>query len=217
MSQRRPNPDIQSQWDRFERWVTRFRRTTSSIVDDLTKKELVDTPDYLFLLRWSEYRGLMVPPHECGDLQMLEERAKEKISFLRGYLVDISFDGAEFMALKSSFLTLQYQSRCDSVMGFWFEQWPENSRPGAYHSFQEDEVALFAISPNDIDFESVNNILPFDRIFIKQAGGASWSELKAKEIRQVIKNDLGMSQQQFAKIIGVGSPMISITFNKRML
>lgn len=217
MLQRRPTSDVQAQWDRFERWATRFRRSTSSIVDDLSEKELVDTPDYLFLLRRSEQEGFVEPPHESGDLYALEERAKEKIAFLRGYLVDISFDGAEFMALKSQFLTLQYQSRCDSAMGFWFVQWPGNSRPGAYHSFQEDEVALFAKSPNDIDFESVNNILPFDRIFIRQAEGVPWSEARAREIRQAIKSDLGMGHRQFSKIIGVGSSMLSITFNKHML
>ena len=187
------------------------------MVDDLSEKELVDTSDYLFLLEWSEYEGGLEPPHESGDLRVLEERAKAKIAFLRGYLADISFDGAEFMALKSAFLSLQYQSRCDSAMGFWFEQWPENSRPGVYHSFQGWDVVLFAMSPEDIDFESVNNILPFDRMFVRRAGGAPWAEIEAREIVRAVKDDLGMSRPQFAKIHGVGSSMISITFNKHML
>ena len=217
MPQSQPHPDIQTQWDRFERWANRFRRATRTLVDELSARDTVDTPDYLSLLQWSEYEGGLVPPHENDELEVLAERAKEKIKFLRGYLVDISFDGAEFMALKSNFLSSQYQSRCDSAMGFWFEQWPENSRPGAYHGFQGWDVVLFAASHKQIDFESVNNILPFDRLFIRQAKGISWSESHARMITRDIKDDLGMSQRQFSKIHGVGSSMISITFNKQML
>lgn len=217
MSPTKPAPDIQSQWLRFERWATRFRKATSSLVNELSRQELVDTSDYLCLLKWDEYEGVIVPPHELNELDVLRERAEEKIAFLRGYLVDISFDGSQFMAMHSGFLSLQYQSRCDLAMGFWFEQWPTNSRPGGYFGFQGWDVVLFAASPQDIDFESVNNILPFDRLFIRQAKGVPWTEARAREITRRIKDDLGVSPRKFAKIHGVGSSMISITFNKNML
>jgi len=208
--------DIPTQWDRFDRWATRFQSRSRSIALDLLEKEDVDTPDYLFLLRPTEYQGHVMPPHETDDLGELEVRAKEKISFLRGYFVDISFDGAEFMELKGSFLTQQYQSRCHAAMGFWFKQWEENPRAGAYHGFQGDEISLFALSPKDIDFESVDCVLPFDKIYIRQAGGVPWPELRAKEIKEEIMSDLGMNHRKFAEIDGIGTSMISITFDRDM-
>jgi len=217
ISPQSPTSGIQAQWDRFDRWAKRYLRKTKELVDDLKARRLVDTPDYLCLLQWAEYKGIFVPPHEIDDLQVLEKRAKEKIEFLRGYLVDISFDGAEFMHIKSKFLPLQYQSKCNSSMGFWFEQWLDNAHPGAYHGYQGFDVVLFASAVSDIDFESVNTILPFDEIFIRQSCGLPWDQARANQVVQEIKADLGMGKRHFIRVDGVGSSLISVTFNKQMV
>ena len=47
----------------------------------------------------------------------LSTRISQKINFIRGYLMDISFDGPEFMAKHSDFLTLQYPSKCNNFYG----------------------------------------------------------------------------------------------------
>ena len=217
MSQEISAPTIQQQWDRFERWASRFRKSTVRLFDELSERDVIDSQDYLYLLNASELEGAEEAAHEKGSLAVLVERANEKINFLRGYMVDISFDGPEFMALNSRFLTLQYQSRCNSAFGFWFEQWVENPTPGGYHGFQGLDAVLFADSAKDIDFESVRNILPFDTVLVRQPNGAIWSNSQARELVQIIKDDLGLSRRKFFNLDGIGSSLITITFKQRFI
>ena len=118
-------------------------------------------------------------------------RLSNKVSFLRGYLVDISFDGPEFMATHSNFLTSQYPSKCNNSIGVWLEQNLEGEiEPGGYFGFREFDVNFFCKSIEEIDLASMRNILSFDRMFIRRPKGRDWDSSSASDILRIVKEDL---------------------------
>ena len=128
---------VEEHWVRFERWAGRYRKACVDQVMDDDHGENEDPSAWLFGASVSELMtmaGGNGPPDFSEDIK---RRLSEKIAFLRGYFVDVSFDGPDFIGKKSSFLTLQYPRRCNNALGFWFEQDIEGKpETGAYPGFQ---------------------------------------------------------------------------------
>ena len=177
--------EIGDQWARFERWATRFRKSAQKFVES---KVYLSDEDMLFVATSSG----MVNSESGLSWSKIEERVSHKIAFLRGYLVDISFDGPDFMVAKSQFLTNQYPSQCERSFGIWLEQdlGKENLIPGDYFGFQEFEVSIFINRLDDIDFASIRAILPFDRMIIRQPNGVKWTVEDGNAVADHISNDL---------------------------
>jgi hypothetical protein len=181
---------VQSFWDRFEQWVYRYRKTCHQAIEDIFDCGYSDFDGGLFLCK----------PHELNldiilDLNLTEsdlyDRIAEKISLLRGYLVDISFDGPEFMYRHSRFLTSQYPSKCNNSIGIWFEQDLEGEvEVGEYFGFQGFDANLFCKSIEDIDLSSIRTVLPYNRMFVRRQKGQPWDTQSVTTVLQQIKDDL---------------------------
>jgi len=186
---------IQKTWDKFERWQLRYKKVCYRTIDEMLDWENSDClEDGLFIASWVDL-GLDLFFEQGFSEQDLEKRVLNKINFLNAYLVDVSFDGAEFMSKKSNFLTAQYPSRCHDSFGVWMEQYLERDdgssiESGASMSFQGFDASFFCKSISDVDLASMRNIIPFDRIFILRPHEESWDRKSIKSIYHKVKEDL---------------------------
>jgi len=186
----------QSIWDKFERWQARYKRTCYKAIDKFIVEDNSYDPmeDHLFLQNWYEYGLDLILDIRLSESD-LQQRVLNRINFFRGYLVDISYDGAEFMAQHSNFLSLQYPSKCNNAFCIWLEQYLETDdgsdvEPGASFHFQEFEMSFFCKSIEDVDLASMRNILPFDRLFIRRPNWKEWDKESVKIITEQIKADI---------------------------
>ena len=177
-------------WDTFNRWVCRYTKVCHTAINDICERGYSDS-DALFLQEYYEINGDLWLDLEIAHSE-LYERISNKIAFLRGYLVDISFDGEEFMDRKSNFLSLQYPTRCNKAIGVWLHQeLKKRMEAGAYFGFQESDVSFFCKDIKDVDLASMRNILPFDEMFLRLPAGRHWDASTADEVIEKINNDLG--------------------------
>lgn len=189
---------IQDVWDRFEAWQRRYRRRCYQVIDEMEEQGYADPMEGLFLRK---------PQELCGDLisdflldsDDLKNRIDKKIEFLRGYLVDISFDGPEYMDKCSRFLPCQYPSRCNNATGLWLEQDLEHEpmEPGLYHGFQDFEVQIFCKKIVDIDLASMRSVLPFDILHARLPKGEGWTRESSNQLVSEIRSDLEFDEEQF--------------------
>ena len=177
---------IQDTWDKFERWAYRYKKVCHGTIEEMFDCGYSDFDSGLFLQKWHELnQDINVSESE------LYTRVSNKIKFLRGYLVDISFDGPEFMAKHSNFLTLQYPGKCNNSMGVWLEQDLEGEiEAGSYFGFKEFDVSFFCKSFKVVDLSSMRNILPFDRMFVRLPKGQNWDTDSVNNVVKQIKEDL---------------------------
>jgi hypothetical protein len=204
----------QDTWNKFERWACRYKNTCNKIIEEIFDFERSYFDDGLFLKEWFELDQATI-----FDLNLtkdeLFQRVSNKINFLRAYLVDISFDGPEFMTNQSNFLSRQYASRCDNSMGVWLEQDPRHSaEAGGGFGFQEFHANFFCENIEDADFASMRNILPFDRMFVRLPKAKNWDISSANFLIEKIKNDLEFDYSAAIQIDGdeLGA-LLSLNFN----
>ena len=204
---------IQETWDKFNRWENRYRNVSHSFIDEMFHIGYSDFDGGLFISNSCEINYEMISGTNLVESD-LYERIDNKINFLRGYLADISFDGPKFMMEKSKFLTLQYPSRCNNAMGVWLEQDLEGGiEAGAYSYFQEFDVNFFCNNIKDVDLASMKRILPFDRMFIRQAKGQQWVNTSIEKILKQIEKDLGYEYEFKMKPKTLkGNDLLQITF-----
>lgn len=180
----------QDTWDKFERWAYRYKKVCHKVIEEIFDCGYSDFDGGLFLQKWHELNQDIVLDLNVSESE-LSTRISNKINFLRGYLVDISFDGPEFMAQHSNFLTLQYPSKCNNSIGVWLEQNLEGEiEAGGYFGFQDFDVNFFCKSIKDVDLASMRNILPFDRMFVRRPKGQTWDTISVNNVVQQVKEDL---------------------------
>lgn len=174
-------------WDRFERWQRRYRKLSYDIIATSIENGYFDDGSVFVDI----HAELGSDPAESYSEETLRSRIDARIAFFRGYLVDISFDQAGFMSKKSRIFPLQYQSRCDQVLGIWLEQDPEGEcRPGGYLGFQGMDVSFFVNQIEDVDLASVWNILPFDSMHLRHPGGTDWTKPEVDKVISSVDEDL---------------------------
>ena len=181
---------IQGTWDRFERWASRYKKICMAIIDEISDKGHCGTELVLFSQNWSDLNLDIIM--DCNlERSELAARINNRIRFLRAYLVDISFDGEEFMYKYSQFLSCQYPKVCDKQFAFWLEQYIDgNPEAGGYSLFQEFEASFFCKDPAQIDFASMRTVLPFDRMLIRRPNGEVWDRHGADAIMATIREDI---------------------------
>jgi|GEM_PF-2882689 len=100
---------VQDVWDKFERWKKRYETVCHKAIDEIVSCGYSDLDGGLCFSKWYELNQDLILDLGISESE-LSNRITEKIQFLRGYLVDISYDGPEFMVKHSNFLTFQYPS-----------------------------------------------------------------------------------------------------------
>lgn len=180
----------QDTWNKFDRWAYRYKNVCRKMLEEMFDCGYSDLHDGLFLKEWFEFdQDIICDLNITKDV--LFKRVSHKINFFRAYLVDISFDGPEFMANQSNFLSLQYPSRCDNSTGVWLEQYPtHNAEVGGSFGFQEFNVNFFCKHIEDVDLASMRNVLPFDRMFVRLPKAKAWDIFSANFFIEKIKEDL---------------------------
>jgi len=162
-------PDtISDLWEKFERWARRFRKAAAQ-------------GDMALITGW----------RPALTARLAEKQARKKISFLRGYFVDLSFDGAGYMGDRMQILRWQFPSKQDSAFAIRLAQdTRHNLREGASFHFKGKQMILFARDVGHIDYPSITGVLPFDRIHIRRPRYAPWEAGLAKEVVKIIHEDL---------------------------
>lgn len=179
---------VQQVWDRFERWVARYNRTMSREIDKIVDAEGCESIMLPLARHWQIGGDLIVGFHEGEDFRKV---VRERISFFRAYLCDISFDGGEFMSRFSQFLPLQYPSRCERTLGVWLEQELEGEpEAGSDFGFQGFDASFFVKSLKDVDMASMRSVLPFDQMYLRKADGDEWSKREVKDLKEHLQRDL---------------------------
>jgi hypothetical protein len=181
---------VQDTWDKFERWAYRYKKVCHRAIKEMLDRGYSDFDEGLFLQKWDELNYDIILDLNLSESD-LSTRISKKLKFLRGYLVDISFDGPEFMAKHSNFLTRQYPSKCNNSIGVWLEQNVEGEiEAGGYFGFQGFDVNFFCESLEDVDLASMRNILPFDRMFVRRPKGQTWDAASINDVMQRVKYDI---------------------------
>lgn len=174
-------PTEEGQWASFERWQRAFLREARTA--QRCESGLGALPGHARFLAW--------PGEVEMDLDRFIERAKEKTNFLSGYLVDLSFDGAEAMARRSALLAKQLPEACEDAISVWLEQDLDREplEAGSYFAFQGSCVRLFCADIQDIDFGSARAVLPYDRMLIELPRARRWTIREANQaIKHIVKD-----------------------------
>lgn len=203
---------VQGVWDRFERWTKRYKIACHKAIEEMFKCGYSEFDNALYLRKWHELNQDIILDLNISESE-LSNRIYQKIDFLRGYLVDITFDGPEFMAKHSDFLTLQYPSQCNNAIGVWLEQRLDSEvEAGGYSGFQEFDVNVFCRSIADIDLASMRNVLPFDRMFLRRPKGKAWDVSSIRSIVQQVKEDIEFDYEVQVKPDNGPKDLLSINF-----
>jgi hypothetical protein len=181
-----PKSTIVDGWNLFERWARNFKKSC------LRREK---TPA---LLWYSDIAAFVVDGDE--DLQSFDyssindtdKRIRDQLGFLRGYLVDISFDQGPFAEWVKQLLC-NHNNR-DWKKGYSFFLYQNDLEKGApfgdsFH-FQGTCANFFCNRIADIDFASAMSVLPFDRLTIRNKEGRNWSATEANKVIAEIEKDL---------------------------
>ena len=187
---------VQDAWDGFERWARRYQRVCNETIAEMCGRGHADPDEALFICRRHEFNQDL-DLHSYLQEQELRDRVDSKIRFLRGYLRDIMHDGAEFMCQHSAFLPLQYPSRCAHAMTLWLEQDMEDDTLRTYAEFLDIDMTLFVKNLEDVDLSSIRNVLPFNRLHLKNREGVNWSNVRSGDVLCRLKYDLESDGNSF--------------------
>jgi hypothetical protein len=174
-------------WDVFERWAKRFKARAA--VDKRYAYCLSNANEVSYLFESSGLFDLNLNDLEYpSDAEM---RIRDRISFLRDYLVDISFDGGDFHANVKKLLASQAPRACPIGYMIWLGVNDIGAlQPQGTLHFRGVDTALFCKDYNDYDLASVMNIAPFEKIFARNRRGADWSRKDARAFLANLKSDL---------------------------
>jgi hypothetical protein len=206
------NQSKQDVWKKFERWAKRYKNVCEKAINNMVNNGYYKFEDglYLSFSKWYELNQDLLLDWGVSESE-LSNRISQKINFLRGYLIDISFDGHEFMTKKSDFFTLQYPSKCNHAIGIWLEQSMEGKvEAGSYFGFQEYDVNIFCKNVADIDLASMRRILPFDRMFLRLPKGKPWNALNISSVLRQVQEDIEFDYQIQAITYFVSNELLSI-------
>jgi hypothetical protein len=173
-------------WQVFERWAKRFK--TNAAVDERYAYCLSSTNDLSNLL--GDFPSDL-NPNDFEYPSDGRERIRNRIAFLRDYLVDISFDGGDFHASVKKLLACQAPRACPIGYTIWLgvndiDAW----RPQETNHFRGIDTTLFCEKFDDYDFASVMNIAPFETVFVRNRRGADWIRKDAHAFLKNLKDDL---------------------------
>ena len=149
------------------------------------------------------------------DEEQLNRRIEQKVQFIRAYLVDISYDGGDFMSRHSKFLHLQYAGRSARALGVWLEQSmdvPEIEAGSSFH-FQGFDGWLFLNNMKDVDWASIRSVLPFDLMHVEKPDGSKWTQADRKQLKELLSEDLGSDGHDYKVRMTEKAGSLTLEFN----
>jgi len=175
---------------KYRQWRDGYKQVCDKTINEMLDNGNAGSDNGLFLCKWSELNKDLIADLMLSEDE-LETRVVNKLNFIRGYMIDISFDGEQFVGEKSAFLSLQYPDNCRDVFGVWLEQdLGDKNETGAYFGFQEYDVNFFCKNIADVDLASMREVLLFNKMYLRRPKGVNWDTENAKDVYQKIKDDL---------------------------
>ena len=175
---------------KYRQWRDDYYEVCKKAIDEMLENGNAGSDKGLFLCKWNELNHDLIADLSLPEDE-LEIRVVNKLNFIRGYMIDISFDGEQFVDEKSTFLSLQYPNKCNDALGVWLEQdLGGKIETGAYFGFQKFDISFFCNDISDVDLASMREVLLFNKIFLRRPKGVNWDTGNANDVYQKIKNDL---------------------------
>ena len=165
---------IDDMWRSFNRWQKRY------------SKSVVSSKAGLHNWKFSEL--LKEPTLTKTEIN---RRLHLKFDFFKGYLVDLSSDGPEYMQDHGrKLLTYQYPKRCNSSYGVWLyvADYGKDDFPSIF--FSEQEISIFTPDIELLDWASMWSIIPFDYVYIRLPYEQRINPQRLRNYANYICNDL---------------------------
>ena len=176
--------------EKYRQWRDSYKKVCDKTIDEMLENRNAGSDNGLFLCKWSELNQDLVADLSLPETE-LETRVVNKLNFIRGYMIDISFDGDQFVDEKSAFLSLQFPDQCNDALGVWLEQDLEDRiETGGYYGFQKFNMSFFCNDIVDVDLASMRGVLRFNKMYLRRPKGVNWDTENAKDVLQKIKDDL---------------------------
>ena len=176
--------------EKYRQWRDDYYEVCKKAIDEMLENRNAGSDNGLFLCKWSELGKDLIADLSLPETE-LETRVVNKLNFIRGYMIDISFDGEQFVDEKSAFLSLQYPNKCNDALSVWLEQdLGDKIETGAYFGFQKFDISFFCNDISDVDLASMREVLLFNKIYLRRPKGEKWGAESAKDVLHKIKNDL---------------------------
>jgi hypothetical protein len=173
-------------WQVFERWAKRFG--AKAALDERYAYCLSSANDISYLFEEMSFDLDLNAVKYPSDGR---ERIRDRISFLRDYFVDISFDGGDFHASVKKLLACQAPRACPVGYTIWLGVSDIGAlQPQGTNHFRGIDTTLFCEEFDDYDFASVMNTAPFDKIFVRNKRGDDWARDEACAFLKSLKHDL---------------------------
>ncbi|MBE0507576.1 MAG: hypothetical protein IBX50_12825 [Marinospirillum sp.] len=199
-------------WEKFECWKKQYQSVFHKLIEEIMSCGYSDFDGGFCFRKWHELNQDLVLDLNVSESE-LSNRIIDKIQFIKGYLVDIYFDGPDFADKYYNFLEFQCPSKCDNAIGIWLEQDLEGEvEAGSYFGFQGFDMNIFCRSVDDIDLASMRNILPFDRMYLRQPKGKIWDEQSIRSVVQQVKEDIEFDYEVIVTPSNKSEELLSINF-----
>jgi hypothetical protein len=184
------NSSLADTLDKYDQWRDNYKQVCDKAIIEMLENGNAGSDNGLFLCKWNEINKDLIADLTLPE-EELEVRVVNKLNFIRGYMIDISFDGDQFVDEKSTFLSLQYPDKCDDSLGVWLEQdLDDRIETGGYYGFGEFNISFFCNKIEDVDLASMRGVLRFNKMYLRRPKGVNWDTENAKDVLQKIKNDL---------------------------
>lgn len=184
--------DIPSVWNKFERWERRYMKSGQTAIERILKKGYSTAFDQIPFATADEFlRDLdHVEDLSYYTKDMLLKRLCDRVDFFRTYLVDISFDGPEFMQQKSKFILKQNFRGGQSMYSILLLQDYDDRSSSIHPNISKNEIGFTCNDIDDVDLASMYSVLPFNRIFAWQPKLLRWEDTSMNEFIEKVDDDL---------------------------
>ena len=169
--------NIQDVWNKFERWERRYMKSGQTAIEALLRKGSSTAAEEIPFATADEFLrdfDLIVGMSYYTE-DMLQKRLTDRIGFFRKYLVDISFDGPEFMQKKSEFVWKQNFRGSQSMFCIWLAQDYADRSSSIHPNISKSEIGFTCKNIDEVDLASMYSVLPFNRIFAWRPNIDRWN------------------------------------------
>ncbi len=173
-------------WDKFDRWSQRYLTSGQRVIERMLRKGYSTALAQIPFASADEFlRDLDIIEDLGYTEEMLQNRLHRRIDFLSKYLVDISFDGPEFMQKKSEFIWDQKHGENKTLFSIWLIQDDTNHRGRKQFEPSGHDISFFCNDINQVDLSSMRSAYPYDIIHAWHPNMKPWD---AKMINNFINN-----------------------------
>ena len=200
------NVTVSDTWDEFERWSQRYLRFGQVAIKRILRRGYITTLGQIPFASSSEFLDDIDLIERSGYTEeMLKEKLQSRIDFFSKYLVDISFDGPEFMQKKSEFIWSQTLRENKTQLSIWLVQDDTDSRGRKQFEFPGRDISFVCKDINDVDFSSMYSVHPFDRILAWRPSLERWDVDSMNNFIRSVEGDLSFDYEVGIETVQSGS------------